>query len=154
MNDNKFYSLPVEAVANPLKTDPQLGLSESEAHSRLKEHGFNELVERPQTGWPALLFRQFNNFLIITLLAAAVISLLLGEVIDASAIIIIVALNGILGVVQESKAEQALAALKKMAVPNAVVILQGRTLTVPAGDLVPGDLVLLEAGNYVPADVR
>ncbi len=154
MNDNKFYSLPVEAVANPLKTDPQLGLSESEAHSRLKEHGFNELVERPQTGWPALLFRQFNNFLIITLLAAAVISLLLGEVIDASAIIIIVALNGILGVVQESKAEQALAALKKMAVPNAVVIRQGRTLTVPARDLVPGDLVLLEAGNYVPADVR
>ena len=101
-----------------------------------------------------LLFDQFNNFLIIILIVAAIISLLLGEVVDAIAIMAIVTLNAVLGVVQESKAEQALAALKKMAAPSAQVLRDGAQITLPARELVPGDVVLLEAGNFIPADLR
>ena len=108
----------------------------------------------PRPGFLKLLLAQFNNFLVIILIVAAVISLLLGEVVDALAIMAIVTLNAVLGVVQESKAEQALAALKKMAAPNAQVLRDGAQATLPARELVPGDVVLLEAGNYVPADMR
>ena len=90
----------------------------------------------------------------IILVIAAVVSLLLGEWVDSIAIMVIVVLNAVVGVVQESKAEQALAALKKMAAPNAQVIRDGHQVTVPSREIVGGDIVLLEAGNYVPADVR
>ncbi|MGQ9667102.1 MAG: cation-translocating P-type ATPase, partial [Anaerolineae bacterium] len=101
-----------------------------------------------------LLLGQFNNFLIIILLVASIISILLGEFIDAGAIIAIVVLNAVLGVVQESKAEEALAALKKMAAPEAHVLRDGHLISIPAREVVPGDVVVLETGNYVPADVR
>jgi Ca2+-transporting ATPase len=111
-------------------------------------------MERPRPGFFKLLLDQLNSFLVIILIVAAVVSLLLGEVVDASAIMAIVVLNAVLGVVQESKAEQALAALKKMAAPTAAALRDGRQVSIPARDLVPGDIVLLEAGNYVPADLR
>jgi Ca2+-transporting ATPase len=101
-----------------------------------------------------MLLDQFNNFLVIILLVAAVVSLLLGEYIDAIAIFVIVLLNSVVGVVQESKAEQSLAALKKMAAPNAQVVRDGHQTSIPSRELVPGDVVLVEAGNYIPADLR
>ncbi|HWI15730.1 MAG TPA: HAD-IC family P-type ATPase, partial [Burkholderiales bacterium] len=91
---------------------------------------------------------------VIILVVAALVSLLLGEYVDSIAIMVIVALNAVVGVVQESKAEQALEALQKMSAPNAQVMRDGHQVTVPGRELVPGDLVLLEAGNYVPADLR
>ncbi|MEK7374284.1 MAG: cation-translocating P-type ATPase, partial [Thermodesulfobacteriota bacterium] len=97
---------------------------------------------------------QFNNFLVIILIVAAVVTVLLGEYIDAIAITVIIVLNAVLGVIQESKAEQAIASLKKMAAPHAQVIRDGRQTSIPGRELVVGDIVLLEAGNYVPADMR
>jgi len=129
-------------------------LEEEVASARLAEHGPNELQERPRPTFWHLLLGQFNNFLVIILLVSAVISLFLGEYVDASAIMAIVVLNAVLGVVQESKAEEALAALKKMAAPEARVVRSGHIRTVPSRDLVPGDVVFLEAGHYVPADLR
>ncbi len=137
-----------------LDTHLQNGLTSQEASARLARNGPNELQEKPRPGFLSLLWGQLNNFLIIILIAAAAMSLLLGEYIDAAAILAIVVLNSVLGVVQESKAEQALAALKKMAAPSARVIRDGQQTTVPARELVVGDLVMVEAGNYLPADLR
>src|ERR671918_1889867 len=154
MDDRGTHSKPIDSVVRDLGTDLDKGLTQEEARDRLQKVGANELTERPRPGFLALLWDQFNNYLVIILIIAAVIAALLGEYVDAVAIMCIVVLNAVIGVVQESKAEQALAALKKMAAPNAQALRDGRQLTVPARELVPGDTVLLEAGNYVPADMR
>ncbi len=154
MENSLVHARQLDQVVQELKTHLQFGLNTSEAQARQATEGFNELQERPRPGLISLLVDQFNNFLVIILIVAAAVSLLLGEFIDATAILAIVVLNAVLGVVQESKAEQALAALKRMAAPNAQVIRDGHQVTIPARELVPGDIVLLEAGNYVPADMR
>jgi Ca2+-transporting ATPase len=154
MSEEHIYALSVERTLDQLNTHLHVGLTTQEARARQQKHGFNELMELPHPGFLKLLLGQFDDFLVRILILAAILSLFLGEVIDASAIIAIVILNAVLGVIQESKAEQALAALKKMAAPNVQVIRDGMQQTIPARELVPGDIVLLEAGNYVPADIR
>ncbi|MFC1879277.1 calcium-translocating P-type ATPase, SERCA-type [Chloroflexota bacterium] len=154
MTSNESHSIAVENLSDTFHTHLQTGLTQQQARERLEQQGPNELVERPRPGFLKMLLDQFNNSLVIILIVAAVISLILGEIVDASAIMAIVVLNAILGVVQESKAEQALAALKKMAAPNASVLRDGHRVTIPARELVPGDIVYLESGNYVPADIR
>jgi Ca2+-transporting ATPase len=154
MTPSESHSIPVEHLSDNFETHLQTGLSHQTAQERLEARGPNELIEHPRPGFWKNLLDQFNNFLVIILIVAAVISLLLGEIVDASAIMAIVILNAILGVVQESKAEQALAALKKMAAPNASVLREGHRITIPARELVQGDIVFLESGNYVPADIR
>ena len=154
LSQQDAHAQPVESLVGVLRTHLTQGLSDEETHVRLAQYGPNELRERPRPTFWHLLLGQFNNFLVIILIASAVISLFLGEYVDASAIMAIVILNAILGVVQESKAEEALAALKKMAAPEARVIRAGHICTIPSRELVPGDVVLLEAGHYVPADVR
>ena len=149
-----WHTRTVEAVVEALETDATVGLATAEAKTRLSQYGPNELAERPRPGFWQLLLGQFRNFVVIILIVSAIISLLLGEVVEASAIMAIVVLNAVLGVVQESKAEEALAALKKMSAPEAHVLRDGHRVTVPARELVPGDIVFLEAGNYVPADLR
>src|SRR5215468_2612058 len=148
------HAKPVEHLTDELQTHLERGLTTEQAGQRLQEHGPNELKEKPRPGFLSMVIDQFNNFLVILLLVAAFISLLLGEYVDASAIFIIVALNALVGVIQESKAEAALAALKKMAAPNAQVLRDGRQVTIPSRELVPGDIVLVEAGNNIPADMR
>ncbi|MBI4757473.1 MAG: HAD-IC family P-type ATPase, partial [Chloroflexi bacterium] len=150
----EFHSYHVSDVVAQLETHLHQGLTAEEARSRLAEHGPNEFQEHPRPGLWRMLLEQLNNFLVIILIVACLISFLLGEFLDGAAIMAIVVLNAILGVVQESKAERALAALKKMAAPNAQVIRDGHQVAIPARELVPGDIVLLEAGNYVPADMR
>src|SRR5918999_541190 len=141
MEATDTHAKPVEAVVREFQTDLDRGLSQEEARRRLEKFGANELTERPRPGFLALLWEQFNNYLVIILIVAA-------------AIMCIVALNAIIGVIQESKAEQAIEALKKMAAPNAQVMRDGHQIAAPARELVPGDIVLLDAGNYVPADMR
>ncbi|MGD1994528.1 MAG: cation-translocating P-type ATPase [Anaerolineae bacterium] len=149
-----WHNLLVEEAAAQLDVDREHGLSQSEAERRAAEFGLNELAERPRPGFWKLLLDQFNNFLIFILIGAALISLALGEMEEAGAILAIVILNAVLGVIQEKRAEEALAALQRMAAPEARVIRGGHRLTIPARELVPGDIVFLEAGNYVPADLR
>src|SRR3989339_80510 len=144
----------IDEVVRGLHTDLDMGLSGVEVQVRLRKNGPNELRERPRPGFFLLLLNQFNNFLVIILIVAAVVTVLLGEYIDAIAITVIIVLNAVLGVIQESKAEQAIAALKKMAAPQAQVIRDGHQISIPGRELVAGDIVLLEAGNYVPADMR
>ena len=148
------HSLSSQEIVARLETDLNQGLAAGEAAARLERFGPNELVERPGPPFWKLLVSQFNQFLVIILIVSALISFALGEWLDGGAILAIVILNAIIGVVQESKAEAALAALKKLATPEAKVVRDGHQATVAARELVPGDLVLLEAGNYVPADLR
>lgn len=149
-----WHMLDAEETLSRLNTTPHTGLSYSEAAIRLAKYGLNQLTEKPRPTFFQRVVGQLNNFVVILLIAAAVISAVLGEYVDAGAILTIVVLNAVLGVVQESRAEEALAALKKMAAPEAHVLRDGRRVTLPARELVPGDIVFLEAGNYIPADVR
>ncbi|HOL66999.1 MAG TPA: cation-translocating P-type ATPase [bacterium] len=154
MNQPHFHALSIEEVFQTLKTHLEKGLTSSEVRTRLEKYGFNELKEKPRPGWWQRLKLQFDSFLIRLLLAAALVSLFLGELLDAGAIIAILLLNAFIGVLQEMKADRALLALKKMASPTARVVRDGQEQIIPARELVVGDLVILEAGNYVPADVR
>jgi Ca2+-transporting ATPase len=130
------------------------GISPEEAEKRLKEYGPNELTEKKKKTPFVMFLDQFKDFMIIVLIAAAILSGFLGELSDTIAIIIIVALNAVIGFVQEYRAEKAMAALKKMASPSATVIRNGMPLTIAATGIVPGDLVNLEAGGIIPADLR
>ncbi len=122
--------------------------------ARLSRYGPNELVERGGRSPWRILLEQLTGTLVLILIVAAVVSALVGDIKDAVAILAIVVLNAILGFVQEYRAEQAMAALKKLAVPLVRVRRAGQVAEVPAHDLVPGDIVLLEAGNLAPADGR
>ena len=154
MQDKEAHCKPIDDLVKGLQTDLARGLSQGEAQERIDKFGANELSERPRPGFLALLADQFNNYLVIILIVAALVSLALGEYVDSIAIMVIVVLNAVVGVIQESKAERALEALKKMAAPNAQVIRDGRQTSIPGREIVAGDIVLLEAGNYVPADLR
>jgi P-type Ca2+ transporter type 2C len=151
---NLWHTLGVPEVLPALATSPESGLTSDEAARRLVLHGPNELAEKPRPGFWKMLLAQLSSFIVIVLIVAGVVSAILGDYIEAGAILAIVALNAILGVIQERRAEEALAALRRMAAPEAQIIRDGHRISVPARELVPGDLVLLEAGNFVPADLR
>lgn len=149
-----WHSLSADEALDLLDVREDRGLSSLEAQARLAVFGPNELKEAPRPTFWARLFDQFKDFLILILIVASVISVLLGDYIEAGAIMAIVLLNAILGVIQESRAEEALAALKKMTAPEAQVLRDGKRQSLPARELAPGDTIFLETGNYVPADVR
>jgi len=152
---NEFwYAISSAKVISTLEVNREHGLSAAEVENRINSYGKNELQEAPPTSIWVRIYEQFANFLVILLLVAAVISAVLGDWVEAAAIMTIVLLNAALGVVQESRAEESLAALKKMASPDANVLREGHRQAIPAREVVPGDIVFLEAGNYVPADVR
>ncbi|MEN6408171.1 MAG: cation-translocating P-type ATPase [Anaerolineaceae bacterium] len=149
-----WHALSAEDVLKELKTPEQTGLSSAEVAERQQKFGSNELREAPRPSFFQLVIEQLKSLVIILLIVASVVSALLGETVDAIVIISIVILNAVLGVIQESRAEEALAALKKLAAPEAQVLRDGHRVSVPARELVPGDMIFLEAGNYIPADVR
>ena len=149
-----YHVRAIEDVVAELRTDPESGLRSDEAALRAERFGPNEL--RPSRATPAwrLLLSQFNDFMIWVLFAAVAISAFEGQVLEALAITAILVLNGVLGFVQEFRAERALAALKEMSAPEAAVVRDGREMDVPATELVPGDVILLKSGDRVPADSR
>lgn len=148
-----WHALTAEDVLRNLEVHEH-GLTAEQASRRLAQYGQNQLLEAPRPTFWHLLWEQLNNFVVILLIVASIISALLGDHIEAAAIMAIVVLNAVLGIVQEQRAEEALTALKRLAAPDAQVLRDGRRQSIPARDLVPGDIVFLEAGNYVPADVR
>jgi len=151
--EKAWHALKTEQVLHDLEVHEQ-GLTSEEAERRLASYGPNQLFEAPRAGFLAMLWDQLNNFVVILLIVASVISALLGDYVEAAAIMAIVVLNAVLGIVQEQRAEEALAALKKLAAPDAQVIRDGHRKSVPSYNLVPGDIVFLEAGNFIPADLR
>ena len=152
--ERPWHHLPLPQVIEELRTRGEHGLSGQEAAERLARFGPNALREAPAPSFWQLLWGQFSNFLVLILIAASILSLILGDRLEAAAIMAIVLLNAVIGVVQESRAEGSLRALRKLAAPRADVIRDGEPVSVPAEELVPGDLVLLQTGNRVPADLR
>ncbi len=150
----EWHGRPVTEIADRLGTDVDAGLDAAAAEAALLRYGPNRLPEGRRRGVARMVVDQLADFMIIVLLTAAVISGLVGEAVDTVAIVVIVLLNAVLGVLQEYRAERAMGALRRLAAPNAMVRRAGAPTEVPAHEVVPGDVVLLEAGNVVPADVR
>jgi len=153
MGQNVWHAMPAAAVLKELETSPQ-GLSREEAYRRLEKYGPNTLKEEKKISPWEIFLGQFKNFLILLLIAATVISLFLGETLDAIVIFAIVIASAVLGFYQEYRAEHALQALKAMASPTASVLRSGEEAEIPSAGVVPGDIMLLAAGDRMPADGR
>ncbi len=149
-----WHGMDAAAVAEHFTVDPAVGLDEVQAERRLAEYGANVLAKERRLRPARMVLNQFRDVMILVLIAAAVVSGVVGEPRDAVAILVIVILNAVVGFVQEYRAERALEALRSLAAPTASVRRGGITLTIPADRLVPGDVVVLGAGAGVPADVR
>jgi Ca2+-transporting ATPase len=149
-----WHCLPAEEVLDLFGTSNERGLAASEAEDRLRRFGSNEIRQQARRSPLRMLASQFTDFMIVVLIVAAAISALIGEAEDSIVIVVIVVLNAVVGFVQEYRAERAIAALKRLAASGARAIRNGDVVEVRAVDLVPGDIVLLEAGNVLPADGR
>ncbi|HXV78571.1 MAG TPA: HAD-IC family P-type ATPase, partial [Candidatus Binatia bacterium] len=154
MTKQIWHAMESEAALRELGTDPQQGLTLEEAQSRLQAYGYNELKEEAKTSPFILFINQFKNTLIIILIVATVLSALIGDLLDAGIILAIVVFCALLGFFQEYRAERALEALKNMLTPTITAFRAGRDVKIPSKELVPGDIILLEAGDKIPADGR
>jgi len=150
----KWHQIDPLTVYKKLNTEVTTGLSEKEAEERLHIHGQNKLQEEKATPWPILFLEQFKDFMVIILLVATFVSGLLGEYIDALVIMGIVLVNAILGFVQERKAERSLKALKELSAPEITVFRDGKWTNIASQYAVPGDIVQLENGDRISADIR
>lgn len=150
----KWWSADIQDVIGKLGSHVDEGIASQEVVERQKKYGLNQLAEKKGRSAIALFFDQFKDFMIWVLIGAALVSGFLKEWVDAFAIIGIVILNAILGFVQEFRAEKSLAALKKLSSPTSKVIRDGKHQVIPSSEIVPGDLVEMEAGDFVPADGR
>ncbi|WP_212780048.1 calcium-translocating P-type ATPase, PMCA-type [Lactobacillus corticis] len=151
----KFYNKTPDQTASELSTSLQSGLSDQEAKARLEKYGRNQLAGAKKKTIFSRFIDQFKDFMIIVLIVAAFLSgVVANEWSDAAIIMVVVLLNAILGVVQESRSEAAIDALKKMSTPSAHVKRNGKVVEIPAPEVVPGDIVMLEAGDVIPADLR
>ncbi|HZG80122.1 MAG TPA: HAD-IC family P-type ATPase, partial [Brevibacillus sp.] len=150
----KWYTLAATEVIEALQSNSSQGLAQQEAERRLAKQGANKLAESKKKPLYTVFLDQFKDFMVVILFIATLISYFLGEYLDAITIIAIIIINGVLGFIQEARAERSLQALKDLASPMARVMRDGHLSMIPASQLVPGDLVLLEAGDRVPADLR
>jgi P-type Ca2+ transporter type 2C len=150
----KFHEMQIEQVEKSLETDFSSGLSQEEVKKRINLHGLNELDEGEKQSALLLFFSQFKDFMVVVLLAATLISGLLGEYIDAIAIIAIVIINGFLGFFQERRAEKSLQALKALSAPQVSVLRDGQWIKIPSKEIVVGDILKFVSGDRIGADVR
>lgn len=150
----KFFNQSVDDTAKKLNVNPAVGLTDAEAQERSAKYGKNRLEGGKEKSILEMALDQLKDYMVIILIIAAVISVILGETLEGVIIIAIVILNTFLGVYQENKASNALKALKEMASPHAKVLRNGQIVEVASTDVVPGDIAVMEAGDYIPADVR
>ena len=148
-----WYSLSVEEVLKQTGSTSN-GLDDAAVQQKVAEFGKNELKGKKKVSPLVIFIRQFLDVMILVLAVAAVISVFIGELSDTIVIVVIIVLNAIIGFIQEYRAEKAIEALQKMAAPSSHILRNGKIAEVPALEIVPGDIVLLEAGNAVPADIR
>ena len=159
MNTNSpWHSLPIEDVFRALETDSR-GLSDTKAARRLEQHGPNEVAESEKTNWAGILFHQLANPLVFILVLAAAVALLAGETIDTLVIAGVIILNTAIGFFQEYRAETAIRALRERAAPKAEVIRRCKDrdcadLSIPTAEVVPGDVIVFDTGDRIPADAR
>ena len=155
-----FHDISAKKTLEHFSSSAALGLTEKEALARLKQYGPNSLSEQKSPSFLSRFAAQFSDFMILVLIAAALISFFVSflegktDFIDPIIILIIIIFNAFLGVLQENKAEKALEALKKLSTPSASVLRNHKLIEVPSKNLVPGDIIFLEAGQYIPADAR
>ncbi|SJZ85706.1 cation-translocating P-type ATPase [Garciella nitratireducens] len=149
-----WFSKSPEQILKEFDVNPEIGLSEEEAKKRLEKYGENKLKSKPKKSTWKLFLEQLQDMLIYVLLASTLITLAIGEYVDAFIILFVVLLNAVIGVVQESKAEKAIEALQQMTTPKSLVRRNGEVKEINSEEIVPGDIVILDAGRYVPADIR
>lgn len=149
-----WHTLTGEEALMQLRSAADRGLSQSEAGTRLREVGLNAIQAARKTPWWSIFLSQFRDFMVLVLIGATIVSFLLGEVGDAVTILAIVLMNAALGFIQEYRAEKSVETLKQLTAPEAHVLRDGAVKTIPAEELVPGDIVELEAGDRIPADCR
>ncbi|MBZ9625104.1 cation-translocating P-type ATPase [Clostridium sp. FP2] len=149
-----FFNKTIDQVLEEFGSNPITGLSQSQSELKREKFGLNQLTTKKPKTLIAMFFAQLNDILIYILIAAAVISALLGETSDAIIIAIVIIINATVGIIQESKAEKALDALKKLSTPKAIVKRDGQLNEIPSEEVVPGDIIIIDAGRYVPCDLR
>lgn len=149
-----WFKKTIEDTLKELEVDPSKGLSSNEAKSRLEKYGENKLASKPKKTGIQIFMSQLKDPMIFILLVAALVSGIMGEISDAIIILLVIFINAIVGTVQESKAEKALEALKKLSTPKAIVKRDGVSTEIPSENVVPGDIIILDAGRYIPADLR
>ncbi|WP_277583994.1 cation-translocating P-type ATPase [Psychrobacillus antarcticus] len=149
-----WYKKSPEEVLTDLHLKSDKGITEQEAQKRLEQYGPNRLATNRKKTWVERIFAQLNNVLIYVLIIAAVVSAFVGEIADAIIIGLVVIINAVVGVIQESKAEDALEALKNMATPKAIVQRDGEMKEIDSAEVVPGDFIVVSAGSYIPCDIR
>ena len=159
MEKKKWYNISVEDTVKSLNSDLEHGLTEEEVTKRREEHGYNELIQKKKKTFLEKFLAQFKDFMIIVLIFAAFVSGVVGVlehegINDSIIILLIVIVNAVIGVLQENKAEKSLEALKKLSSHTAKVLRNGHLLVLPARELVPGDVIILETGDYITADLR
>lgn len=152
--EGQVYKQELEEVLATYSVNPSSGLSDREVADQFEKYGYNRLEEEKGESFWRKLLRQFQDFLVLILIVASIFSAATGDFFEAALIIAIVILNALLGVYQEGRAEKAVEALQKMASPTARLLRNGKQVEIPSEEVVPGDIVLLEAGDIVPADVR
>lgn len=148
-----WHLLPLSEITQLLNTTPS-GLDEITATNRLYEHGKNQIEDTKKKTILQMILSQLSDFMILILIAAAIISGIIGDLTDTIIILAIIIMNAAVGFIQEYRAEKAMEALKNMAANHARILREGKMIDIPASDLVPGDVVVLEAGNVIPADIR
>ncbi|MGI1659505.1 MAG: cation-translocating P-type ATPase [Desulfitobacterium sp.] len=149
-----WFSKPQEGVLRELNVNPRTGLSTQEVQARLEQYGANKLKGKPKKSLISLFFAQMKDMLIYVLLVAAIITLFIGEYVDAIIILLVVLLNAAIGVFQEFKAEKAIEALQQLTTPKTLVRRDEEVKEINSEELVPGDIVIIDAGRFIPADLR